>query len=132
MLSVSQWKAWNRLIQRRHFIEEKVRAYNNLPFYGMITRTNSFHCDLSRCISIGAHVLACAVYVLRIWFSKQKLGSSKRRFHWRILRGIIPVKTTRKCRHIFVWILLRCTFFVIRYIFWLKVALRHENLSIKT
>ena len=27
-----------------------------------------FHCDISRCIPFGAHVLACAVCVLHIWF----------------------------------------------------------------
>ena len=82
--------------------------------------------------SIGAHVLVCAVYVLHICFSKQKSSSSKQWFHWRILRGIFPVKTTRKWRHLFVWILLHCNFFVIHYIFWLKIAVRHETLSMKT
>ena len=91
-----------------------------------------FHGDISRCIPIGAHVLACTVYVLHIWFSKQKSSNSKQRFHWRILRGIFPVKATRKWRHLFIWILLHCNFFVIRYIFWLKIAVRHETLSIKT
>ena len=62
-----------------------------------------------------------AHYVLYLWFSKQKSSSSKRWFHWRILRGIFPVKTTRKWRHLFVWVLLHCNFFVIRYIFWLKL-----------
>ena len=45
---------------------------------------------------IGDPVLACTVNVLHIWISKQKSSSSKRRFHWRILCGIFPVKTTRK------------------------------------
>ena len=27
MLSASEWKAWNRFIQRRQFIEQKDRAY---------------------------------------------------------------------------------------------------------
>ena len=94
-LEIASYKG-DILLKKRSELITSVDTRTNLPFYGMITRTNRFHCDLSRCISIGAHVLACAVYVLRIWFSKQKLGSSKRRFHWRILRGIIPVKTTRK------------------------------------
>ena len=81
-----------------------------------------FHCDISCCSPIGAHVLACAVYVSHIGFSKQKSSSSKRRFYWRILRGTFPVKTTQKWRQLFVWILLHCNFFVIRYIFWLKIA----------
>ena len=54
-------------------------------------------------------------------FSKQKSSSSDRRFHWRILRGIFPVKVTRKWRQLFVWILLHCNLFVMRYIFWLTI-----------
>ena len=65
-------------------------------------------------------------------FPKQKSSSSDRRFHWRMLQGIFPVKATRKWRHLFVWILLHCNFFVIHYIFWLKIAVRHETLSMKT
>ena len=63
-------------------------------------------------------------------FSKQKSSSSDRRLHWRIFRGIFPVKATWKWRHLFVWILIRYNFFVIRYIFWLKIAVRHETLSV--
>ena len=48
-------------------------------------------------------------------FSEQKSSSSKRWFYWRILLGISPVKTTWKWRHLFVWILLHCDIFVIRY-----------------
>ena len=54
-------------------------------------------------------------------FSKQKSSSSDRRFHWRILRGIFPVKVTRKWRQLFFWILLHCNLFVMRYIFWLTI-----------
>ena len=72
--------------------------------------------SLKRSIYIWSLVLACTVCVLHIWFSKQKSSSSKRRFHWRILRGIFPVKTTRKWRHLFVWILLHCNFFIISYL----------------
>ena len=46
-------------------------------------------------------------------FVKEKSSSSDRRFHWRILRGIFPVKTKRKWRHFFIWILIHCKF--IRY-----------------
>ena len=48
------------------------------------------------------------------------------------LWGIFPVTTTQKWCHLFTWILLHYIFFVICYIFWLKIAVRHETLSIKT
>ena len=86
-----------------------------------------FHCDISHCMPIGAHVLAFAVYVLHIWFWEQKSSSSKRRFNWRILQGLFPVKTTQKWRHLFVLILLKCNIFAIRYIIWLNIAVRHET-----
>ena len=60
-------------------------------------------------------------------FSKQKSRSSDRRFHWRILREMFPVKAIWKWRHLFVWILIHCNFFVIRYNFWLKIAVRHKT-----
>ena len=65
-------------------------------------------------------------------FPKQKSSISDQRFHWRILQGIFPVNATRKWRHLFVWIPIHCHLFVIRYILWLKIAVRHETLSIKT
>ena len=51
------------------------------------------------CEPVGTFILEKLlkfVMKVRLWFSKKKSSSSKRRFHWRILRGIFPVKTTRK------------------------------------
>ena len=67
-----------------------------------------------------------AQFMFCIMFSKQKPSSSNRRFHWRILRGIFSVKVTRKWRQRFVLILIHSNLFVIRYIFWLEIAVRHE------
>ena len=50
-----------------------------------------------------------------IWFSRQKSSSSKRRFHWRILREIYSPEDKMKWRRLLVWILLNCNVFVIRY-----------------
>ena len=109
-----------------------VHTRTNLPFHCMIAKTKSYGFTgiFLAVFPIGAQVLAYAVYILHIRFSKQKLSSSKRRFPWIILREIFPIKTTRKW-HLFVWILLHYNFFVIRYILWLKIAVRHETLSMK-
>ena len=85
----------------------------------------SLHSHWSPCFGLRGLCFA-------LCFPKQKSSSSDRRFHWRMLQGIFPVKATRKWRHLFVWILLHCNFFVIHYIFWLKIAVRHETLSMKT
>ena len=115
-----------------------VDTRTNVSFYGTIAKSKSYVFTLIFLAVFPLEpngnipILACAVYVLHIWLSKQKLSSSKQRFHWRILQGIFPVNITRKWRHLFVWILLHCNFFVIHYIFRLKIAIRHETLSIKT
>ena len=59
-----------------------VDTKTNSPFYGMIARTKSYvfteiFVDISVSICIGDPLLACAVNVLYICFSKQKLSSSK-------------------------------------------------------
>ena len=63
----------------------------NLPLYGIIARIKSYVFTAT-----FLAVLACTVYVLHTWFSKQKSSSSKWQLHWRILRGIFHVKTTNK------------------------------------
>ena len=96
-LDIASYKGDNLLNKRSELIN-KCRHQNKftLLWHDSKDQELCFHCDICRCIPIGAHVLACAVYVLHIWFSKQKSSSSKRRFHWRIVRGIFPVKITRK------------------------------------
>ena len=110
-----------------------VNTRTNLPFYGMIARTKSY---VFTVIFLAVFPLEPtfwpAQFMFCIYGFQNKSSSSKRRFHWRILRGIFPVKTTQKWRHLFVWILLHCNFFVIHYIFWLKIVVRHKTLSIKT
>ena len=124
MLSVSQWKAWNYFIQRRQFIEQKGQNLltseefkTNSPFYGMIARTKSYVFTeiLLAVFPLGPPFWPAWLTFCIIWFSEQKSSSSKQRLHWKILRRIFPMKTTQKWRHLFVWILWRCNFFVIRY-----------------
>ena len=105
----------------------------NLPFYNMIARTKSY-------VSLWYFLLyfhwslrfGLRGFCFALCFPKQKSSNSNRLFHCRILQGIFPVKAIRKWRHLFVWILIHCNLFVIRYMFWLKIAIRHETLSIKT
>ena len=57
-----------------------------------------------------------------LWFLKQKSSSLTQQFHWRILWVICSVNTAWHRRHPFVWILLHCNFYVIRYyLFYLYV-----------
>ena len=99
-LKIASYRKDNLLNKRSELIrhQNKCRHQNKFTLLRNDSKDQElcFHCDASCYIPIVAHVLACAVYVLHIWFSKQKSSSSKRRFHWRILRGIFPVKTTRK------------------------------------
>ena len=87
------------------------------PFYGMIARTKSYvFTEIFLAVfPLGPPFWPAQLMFWLIWFSKQKSSSSKRRFHWGILRGIFSVKTARAWRHPFVWILLHCNFFVICY-----------------
>ena len=105
----------------------------NLPFYNMIARTKSY---VFTAIFLTVFPLeqrfGLRGFCFVLCFPKQKSSNSNRLFHCRILQGIFPVKTIRKWRHLFVWILIHCNLFVIRYMFWLKIAIRHETLSIKT
>ena len=83
-------------------------------FYSMIARTK---CYVFTEIFPAVFLMRPPFWPVRIMFFiiKQKLSSSIRRLLWGILRGIFPVKTARKWRHFFVWILLQCNFFVICY-----------------
>ena len=92
---------------------EVLKTKTNSPFYGMIARTKGY---IFTEIFLAVFPLGTLFWPTRlmfciIWFSEQKSSSSKRRFYWRIF----PVKTTRKLRHLFVWILLLRNFFVIGY-----------------
>ena len=111
-----------------------VDTKTNSPFQNMITRTKSyvFTKIFLAVFSLESTFWHGLLMFCIIWFSKQKSSSSKQRFHWRILWGIFLVKTEQKWRHPFVRILLHYNFFIIRYIFWLKIMVRHETLSIKT
>ena len=70
----------------------------------------SLHSHWSPCFGLRGLCFA-------LCFPKQKSSSSDRRFHWRMLQGIFPVKAARKWRHHFVWILIHCNLFAIRYIY---------------
>ena len=85
-LEIALYKGDNLLNKRSELIN-KCRYQNKFTLLRHDSKDKElcFHCDISRCIPIGGHVLTCAVYVLHIWFSKQKSSRSKRRFHWGIL-----------------------------------------------
>ena len=108
-----------------------------------------FHGNISCSILIEAPI---KIMFCIIWFSKQKLSSSKWQFHWRILWGIFPVKMAKKWCYPFNWIILHCNFFItlldnkemtstlsvayyytviflLYVIFRLKIVERHETLS---
>ena len=121
-------------LTKGQIILTNVDIKTNSPFHGMTTRTKSY---VFTEIFLAVFPLESTFWpgllmFCIIWFSKQKSSSSKRRFRWRTLWGIFLVKTKWKSRHHFVWILLHCNFFFMRYIFWLKITVRHETLSIKT
>ena len=94
-----------------------VDTKSNSPFYGMIARTKTYVFTemFLVVLLLGPPFWPARLMFCIIWFSEQRSSSSKRRLHWRILQEIFPVKTTRKWRHLFVWILLHCNFVVIRY-----------------
>ena len=117
MLSLSNWKVRNNFMQRRQFIEQKVRiSSSSSPFYGMIVKTRSYVLTEIFLAIFPLRLLFWPAWLMFCikWCSRLKSGSSKQWFHWRILRVIFAVNAVRKWRHPFVWIVLKCIFFVIR------------------
>ena len=104
------WSLLNspNLIFQRLLCMSKVSKIYHVKHYDMIVRTKIyvFNEAFLAIFPLELSFWPAQLMFCIIWFSKQKLRSSKRRFHWRILRGIFPVKAARKWRQPFLWILI--------------------------
>ena len=108
-LNKSLKSTWKLAINLLTSVETKISS----PFYGMIAMNKNFvFTELFFAVfSLWSAVWPVRLMIWIIWFSKQKLRNSKKWFHWEVLQGIFSVKTVRKWRHPFVWILLHFNFF---------------------
>ena len=108
-----------------------VDTTTNLPFYGMISRAKSyvFTVIFLAVFPLESLLLACAVYILHYVFQNRNRAAQIDSF---IGKYCVEHSLWKQQENLFVWILIHCNLFVIRYIFWLKIAARYETLSIKT
>ena len=132
MLSVSQWKASNRFIQRRLLIEQKVKTSTSVDtktspaFYSMIAKTKSslFNWNTSCRIPTGAPVLACMINVLHNMLFKTKIEQLKTVVLFENIGGNISCECDTEMMSPFRLDTIYSTIIFPLYvtIFWLKIA----------
>ena len=73
-----------------------------------------------------------ARFMFCIMFFKTEIKQLRLTVSLKNITGNIPCEGNTKRTSPFRWILIHCNLFVMRYIFWLKIAVKHETLSIKS
>ena len=120
----------DNLLKKRSELINKCRHQNKFTLVRNDSKDQElyFHCDISRCIPIGASVLVSGDYVLHYVFQNRNRAAQMDGFIGKILQVIFPVKAEWKRRDLFVWILIHCNLFLYVISFDWRLPFKYQNL----